>query len=84
MFYCIIAVVTVPLVAFGVLPMFKPMKAAETRAVETGEVLSPESRAMLVEGLEDEKSWKVKNAVLLTLSCLYFQLLCSPSGLTIW
>lgn len=60
MFYCIIAVVTVPLVAFGILPMFKPMKAAETRAVETGEVLSPESRAMLVEGLEDEKRLESK------------------------
>ena len=60
MFYCIIAVVTVPLVAFGILPMFKPMKAAETRAVETGEVLSPESRAMLVEGLEDEKKLESK------------------------
>lgn len=60
MFYCIIAVVTVPLVAFGILPMFKPMKTAETRAVETGEVLSPESRAMLVEGLEDEKRLESK------------------------
>lgn len=54
MFYALIAVIIVPLVACGVLPMLKNMKAAETRAITTGEVLSEESKAALIEGLEDE------------------------------
>lgn len=61
MFYAIIALVVVPFVALGILPMLKPMKAAETRAIETGEVLSPESKAALTEGLEDEKRFEGKN-----------------------
>ncbi len=55
MFYAIIAVFIVPLVFMGVVPMFKNMKAAEKRANETGEVLSKESKAALIEGLDDEK-----------------------------
>jgi len=61
MFYAIIALIVVPLVALGILPMFKPMKAAETRAIETGEVLSAESKAALSEGLDDEKRFEGKN-----------------------
>lgn len=60
MFYALIALLIVPLVALGVLPMFKNMKAAETRALETGEVLSPESKAALAEGLEDETRFEGK------------------------
>lgn len=61
MFYSIIALFVVPLVALNILPMFKPMKNAETRAIETGEVLSAESRAALSEGLDDEKRFEGKN-----------------------
>ena len=60
MFYAIIALIVVPLVALGILPMFKNMKAAETRAIETGEVLSEASKAALSEGLEDEKRFEGK------------------------
>ena len=60
MFYALIAVVVVPLVACGILPMFKNMKAAETRAIETGEVLSKDSKDALIEGLEDEERLKNK------------------------
>ena len=54
-FYAILAVVFVPLVALGIVPMFKNMKAAETRAIETGELLSEESKAAVIEGLVDEE-----------------------------
>lgn len=60
MFYALVAVIVVPLVACGILPMFKNMKAAETRAIETGEVLSKDSKAALIEGLEDEERLKNK------------------------
>lgn len=60
MFYAIVAVITVPLVACGILPMFKNMKKAETRAKETGEVLSEDSKSALIEGLEDEERLKDK------------------------
>ncbi len=60
MFYAIVAVIIVPLVACRILPMFKNMKAAETRAIETGEVLSEDSKRALVEGLEDEERLKDK------------------------
>lgn len=54
-FYAIIAVIIVPFVALGIVPMFKNMKAAETRTLETGEVLSEDSKAALIEGLVDEE-----------------------------
>lgn len=54
-FYALIAVVSVPLVFLGILPKFKNMNMAEKRALETGEVLSKESKEALIEGLEDEK-----------------------------
>lgn len=54
MFYAIIAVIIVPLVACGLLPKLKNMKAAEDRAMNTGEVFSEESKAAMIEGLDDE------------------------------
>ncbi|MDO4545629.1 MAG: Na+/H+ antiporter NhaC family protein [Bacillota bacterium] len=60
MFYAIVAVIVVPLVCMGILPKFKNMRAAEERAMSTGETLSPESKAALVEGLEDEKRFEGK------------------------
>lgn len=59
-FYAIIAVIIVPLVSCGILPMFKNMKAAETRTIETGELLSEDSKAQLIEGLVDEEKLKDK------------------------
>ena len=55
-----LAVLTVPLVILGIIPLFGPMKKANTRALETGEVLSPESKAALVELPEEEKSMEGK------------------------
>ena len=60
MFYAIIAVIAVPLVAVGILPMFKSMKAAEERAITTGQTLSDESREAMTEGLEDETRFEGK------------------------
>ena len=60
MFYAIVAVIAVPLVCMKVLPMFKPMKLAEERAINTGETLSPVDKAALVEGLDDEKEFEGK------------------------
>lgn len=60
MFYCIVAVLVVPLICLGILPKFKPMAAAEKRAIETGEVLSEASKAMAIEGLEDEARFEGK------------------------
>lgn len=58
MFYAIIAVICVPFVALGILPMFKNMREAEKRTLETGQVLSEESRKAILEGLEDEERLK--------------------------
>jgi Na+/H+ antiporter NhaC len=55
-----LAVLTVPLVILGIIPLFGPMKKANTRALETGEVLSPESKAALVELPDEEKSMEGK------------------------
>ena len=60
MFYAIVAVITVPLVFCGVLPMFRNMRKAEERAINTGEVLSEESKAALIESLDDEERLKDK------------------------
>lgn len=60
MFYAIIAVIITPLVATGKLPQFKAMREVETRAIETGEVLSPESKAAFLQGLDDEERFKDK------------------------
>jgi Na+/H+ antiporter NhaC len=55
-----LAVLTVPLVILGIIPLFGPMKKANTRALETGEVLSPESKAALVELPDEEKTMEGK------------------------
>ena len=60
MFYPLVAVATVPLVCLGILPKFKNMRKAEERAISTGEVLSSESKAALIESLEDEDRLKNK------------------------
>ncbi len=55
-----LAVVLVPLFCLGILPLFGPMKRAEQRALETGEVLSPDAKAALVELPDDEKKFEGK------------------------
>ncbi|MCR5034499.1 MAG: hypothetical protein K6B42_03650 [Clostridia bacterium] len=60
MFYALVAVITVPLVSLGILPMFRNMRKAEDRAINTGEVLSAESKAALIENLDDEERLKDK------------------------
>ena len=49
-----LAVILVPLFVLKVIPLFGPMKEAEKRALETGEVLSKESKEALVELPEEE------------------------------
>jgi len=51
-----LAVIAVPLFAVGILPLFGAMKKAEERALTTGEVFSPESKAALVELPDEEKA----------------------------
>lgn len=52
-----LAVLVVPLFALKVIPLFGPMKRAEKRALETGEVFSVESKAALVELPDEEKKF---------------------------
>ncbi len=59
-FYGWIAVLCVPLFCLGVLPLFGPMKAAEKRALETGEVFSEISKNALVELPDQEKKFEGK------------------------
>jgi len=56
-----LAVITVPLFITKVLPLFGPMKAAEKRAIETGEVQSPEAKAAHGELPDEELKFKDKN-----------------------
>ena len=60
MFYALVAVITVPLVFCGILPKFRNMRKAEERAMNTGEVLSEESKAALIESLDDEERLRDK------------------------
>ena len=55
-----LAVLIVPLFILGIIPLFGPMKKANQRALETGEVLSPESKAALVEIPDEEKKMEGK------------------------
>lgn len=55
-----LAVIIVPLVCARIFPMFKPMKLAEKRALETGEVFSAESKAALVDIPDYEKKFEGK------------------------
>jgi Na+/H+ antiporter NhaC len=60
-FYGWLAVLVVPLFATRILPLFGPMKAAEQRAMETGEVFSEASKKALVELPDQEKKFEGKN-----------------------
>jgi len=52
MIYPWLAVIVVPFVILKIIPTFGPMKKAELRAMETGEVLSPESIQMLADAAD--------------------------------
>ncbi|MGF6375878.1 Na+/H+ antiporter NhaC [Clostridiales Family XIII bacterium PM5-7] len=60
MLYGWLAVICVPLFCLKVLPLFGPMKKAEQRALQTGEVFSPEAKAQLGELPDDELKFKDK------------------------
>lgn len=53
-----VAVIAVPLFCLNILPLFGPMKTAEKRAQETGEVFSEASKAALVALPDDEKKFE--------------------------
>jgi len=55
-----IAVILVPLFSTGILPLFGPMKEAERRTLETGQVLSDISLAALIELPDEEKAFEGK------------------------
>ena len=55
-----LAVILVPFYATGILPLFGPMKEAERRTLETGQVLSDVSLAALIELPEEEKAFEGK------------------------
>ena len=60
MLYGWIAVILVPLFALNIIPLFGPMKKAEQRAIETGEVFSEISKSELIELPEEEKAFEGK------------------------
>ncbi len=55
-----LAVIVVPLICLKVIPLFGPMKKAELRALETGEVQSPEAKELHGELPNDELKFKDK------------------------
>ncbi|WP_312654037.1 Na+/H+ antiporter NhaC family protein [Aminipila sp.] len=55
MIYAWLAVLCVPLFSLKILPLFGPMKKAEQRALETGQVFSETSKEALVEIPDEEK-----------------------------
>lgn len=59
-FYGWLAVILVPLFSLKILPLFGPMKAADQRALETGQVLSDASQSALVELPDEEKKFEGK------------------------
>jgi len=59
-FYGWLAVIIVPLFCLNILPLFGPMKTAEKRALETGEVFSGASKAALVALPDEEKKFEGK------------------------
>ena len=59
MVYGWVAILMVPLVAAAILPLFGPMKKAEKRAIETGEVVPPGTGK--VAALEDDVAEKAKD-----------------------
>lgn len=60
-FYGWFAVLCVPLFCLKIIPLFGPMKTAEKRALETGEVFSEVSKNALVELPDQEKKFEGKN-----------------------
>ncbi|MEG0924353.1 MAG: Na+/H+ antiporter NhaC family protein [Anaerovoracaceae bacterium] len=60
MVYGWLAVICVPLFILKVIPLFGPMKKAEKRAMETGEVFSAETKAQLGELPNEELKFKDK------------------------
>lgn len=60
MIYGWIAIICVPLFIIKVLPLFGPMKRAEERALNEGEVLSEESKKVLGELPDEELKFKDK------------------------
>ena len=52
------AVIMVPLFCSGIIPLFGPMKKAQKRALETGEVFSKVSKDALVELPDEEKMFE--------------------------
>ena len=55
-----LAVIFVPLFCLNIVPLFGPMKKAEQRVQETGEVFSEISKAALVELPDEEKAFEGK------------------------
>lgn len=53
-----VAIICVPLFCLKVIPLFGPMKAAEARALETGQTMSETSKAALVELPDQEKKFE--------------------------
>ncbi len=60
MLYGWLAVICVPLFILKIIPLFGPMKKSEKRALTTGEVFSPESKAQLGELPDEELKFKDK------------------------
>ena len=55
-----LAILVVPLICLKIIPLFGPMKASELRALETGEVQSPEAKAAHGELPDEELKFKDK------------------------
>lgn len=55
-----LVIIVVPLICLKVIPLFGPMKKAEQRAMETGEVQSPEAKALHGELPDEELKFKDK------------------------
>lgn len=60
MLYGWLAILFVPLFILKIVPLFGPMKQAEERALSTGEVFSPESKAQLGDLPDEELKFKDK------------------------
>lgn len=58
MLYGWLAVLFIPLFILKIIPLFGPMKKAEERAITTGEVFSPETKAQMIELPDEEAKFK--------------------------
>ena len=59
-FYGWLAVIVVPLICCGIIPLFGPMKSAENRTITTGEVRSADSKAAIADIPDEELKFKDK------------------------